>query len=320
MATRKRRTKIALWKKIILLLLGLIVLGFLALMATNYYHYRQNKSPYRTFITPRIEMGVINLQNITGNVTKMTAKMLIHNPLPAKLRADSLEYKFYVSNVEVMKSTYAKSVEIARWDSTWITLPVTIKKSDLINVLDKEDRRGKDSVEYRLETNFYTKLPFKTKLKISTKRYLPLFYIPDMVVEKVTYDDFTLKGITMELHIAVENKNKFPFKMEDLAYDFELVDHPVVKGVKGGITTIRPQDVTRFVLPLRIKFGGLFDSIGHLITKGGKTDYNLAISFKVVSESNAIENSTMVIHDKGSLKEIRQVMKEAKAKGKAKKR
>ena len=312
MRVRRQQKRIATWKKIVLLLLGLVFLGFLGLMAANWIHYTRDKSPHRTFLMPRVEMGVINLENITGDVTRMTTKLLLHNPLPTALRADSLEYQFYINNVEVMKSSYAKSILIPRWDSTWISLPVTVKKADLIKILDKEAARGKDSVDYEFVTEFYTRLPFKTKMKIRTLRHLPLFYLPDVHVAEVTYDDFSLKGVTMEMHVAVENKNKFPFKVNDLTYELELAEHPLMKGSKEGILTIKPHSVTTFVLPVRIKFGGIFDSIGKLITKGGKTDYNLALSFKVVSETNAIENSKMIIHDKGSLKEIRKIMKEAK--------
>lgn len=194
-------------------------------------------------------------------------------------------------------------------------LPITLKRRHDQYPGQASSARQKEA-KYEVQLGFYTHIPFQTKINICKDKLLPLFYIPDVRITDVTYDDFTLKGMTMNLHVAVENKNDFPFKVRDVSYEFEMADHPVMKGTKGGILDIREKGTTHFILPLKISFGGIFDSIGKLITKGGKTDYNFTASFKVVADKNTIKNSKMVIHDQGSIKEIKQFMREAKEKAK----
>jgi LEA14-like dessication related protein len=74
----------------------------------------------------------------------MDEKLLIHNPLLFNFTADSLQYKLFIGDVEVIKSTYTKSLLIRKWNSTWIDLPVTINNEKLLATLDKADQQGKD--------------------------------------------------------------------------------------------------------------------------------------------------------------------------------
>src|SRR5688572_7483527 len=106
-------------RNVILGLLLLLFLGAGILLLIDYRKFAKSDDPYKTFILPRLEVGVFELTSLDLDKTEMVGHMLIHSPLPFNLRADSLQYKIYISGEEVIKSTYRESMNIRKWDSTW---------------------------------------------------------------------------------------------------------------------------------------------------------------------------------------------------------
>ena len=301
-------------KRIVLVLLALILLTIAAFFAVQFYHYSKNKSPYRTLLIPRLEMGVIEITYLSSDKINMHAKLHIHNPLSFDLTADSLQYKLFIGETEVIKSTYKKSLTIRKWNSTWIDLPVTINKDNLLSQLSKADKQGRDSVVYRIQTTFHSHIPFKKKFDIDAKKLLPLLYPPVVRLKEVSHDSLSRKGVTLFLNVIVINRNKFPYQFKDLKYKFSLADYPWLTGAKLGVIDIKQEDSTELILPLRISFSDIFKSIGPLIRKGGKVDYKIRMDLNLVSESSALKNSTVIVKDAGTLNELKKLAKDEKKK------
>ena len=301
-------------KRIILILLALLLLPIAVFFALQFYHYSKNKSPYRTLLIPRLEIGVSEITYLSSDKISMHEKLLIHNPLPFNLTADSLQYKLFIGDVEVIKSTYTKSISIRKWNSTWIDLPITINNAKLLATLNKADAQGKDSVVYRIQTTFHTHIPFKKEFDIDAEKLLPLFYMPTARLMEVSHDSLSLKGVTLFLKVMIGNRNKFPFQLKDLKYKFSLADNPWITGAELGVIDIKQQDSTELLLPARISFSNIFKSIGPLISKGGKVEYKFGMDLKLVSENNAIKNSKVTVNDTGTLKELIKLTKDEKKK------
>jgi len=301
-------------KRIVLALLALILLPIAVFFALQLYHYSKNESPYRTLLIPRLEIAVSEITYLSSDKIYMHEKLLIHNPLPFNLTADSLQYKLFIGEVEVIKSAYTKSLIIRKWKSTWIDLPITINNAKLLATLNKADNQGKDSVVYRIQTTFHTHIPFKKEFNIDAEKLLPLFYMPTARLMEVSHDSLSLKGVTLFLKVMIGNRNKFPFQLKDLKYKFSLADNPWVTGAELGIIDIKQQDSTELILPARISFSNIFKSIGPLIRKGGKVEYKFGMDLKLVSENNAIKNSKVTVNDTGTLKELIKLTKDEKKK------
>jgi LEA14-like dessication related protein len=303
-------------KRIALVLLALVLLPIAVFFALQFYHYSKNASPYRTLLIPRLEIGVVEITNLSSDEINMHAKLNIHSPLPFNLTVDSLQYKLLIGEKEVIKGTYEKSFTVRKWDSTWIDLPATIKSDKLLSTLSKADKQGKDSVLYRIQTIFHTHIPFKKKFNIDAEKLLPLFYMPTARLKEVYQDSLSLKGVTLFLKLMIENRNKFPFQLKDLKYKFALAENPWINGAEFGEIDIKQQDSTELLLPLRISFSDIFKSIGPLIRKGGKMEYKFGMELKLVSENNIIRNSTVIVYDAGTLKEIIKLAKDENKKEK----
>jgi LEA14-like dessication related protein len=299
-------------KRIALLLLALFTLSIAVFLAIDFYHYSEDKSPYRTMFVPRIEIADAETYYLSADRLDMHFKMLIHNPLPFNLAVDSLQYKVFIRDVEIIKSTYSKSIDVPKWDRAWIDLPMVIYDKNLFDVLDKAGKLGEDSIVYRIQTSFYTHAPFKRRFTIDRSKRLPLLHKPSTSIEKVSYDSLNLKGVTLIVKVKIGNRNMFPFKLKDLRYKFALADKPWASGEKLGIINIKERDSTELSLPLHVSFKDIYKSIGQLIRKGGKVKYKFELDLNIVTNNSIVNESTLIERISGTLNELIKFGKEEK--------
>ena len=301
--------------KILLSILLLILLGIGIFFAIDYSHYARDKSPYRTLFIPRLELSLIQIGSLTADATSLHAQMLIHNPLPFNLRADSLNYIVYIRGVEVIRSTYPKSLLIKRWDTSAVDLPVIAYNDKLLTVLTQAENEGLDSVEYEVKTYFGTSLFGHRDYNLDIKTLQPLFFIPKVKLTRIEYDGLNAEGVNLYLYTEILNKNKFPFKLKDLNFRVALAGDAWVKGSKEGVIDIKDSgQVTALGLPLRISFKEIGKSLGPLIKKGKNTPYKFELTMKMVSDNNAMKNSEVLVTDKGVIHDIVQLAKDEKRK------
>jgi|GEM_PF-543706 len=289
-------------------LLGLFIAFLLFIgifFAIDYSHYARDKSPYRTLFIPRLELSVIQINSLTADATTLDAGILIHNPLPFNLRADSLRYEIYIRGVEVIKSSYPSSVLIKRWDTTALSFPVVAYNDKLLNVLSQAEKEGLDSVEYEIKTYLGTNLIVHKDFNLDIKTRQPLIFIPKLKLTKIEYDSLKNGGVTLYMSTEITNKNKMRLKAKDIEFRFALADDPWVKGSKPGVIDILDSGaVTPLTIPIRISFKEIGKSLGPLIKHGKNTPYKFEAKFKLVSASNTIKNSEVILLDAGEIKDI----------------
>ncbi len=157
-------------KKILLI----VFILFIAIVATfliwRYIGYSRDKDANKTFLLPRLEFSLTEINSMTKEKAEMTSRILIKNQLPLSFTADSLEYHFFIADKEVMRDTYKKSITLKGNDTSLIALPVTVYNKDLISILNSSKEKNIDSVEYRVKASFYTNLIFRKKITIDIKR------------------------------------------------------------------------------------------------------------------------------------------------------
>src|SRR5207302_390132 len=119
------------------------------------------------------------------------------NKMPFTFSADNIDYKVFIDDVEVMKSRYERSISLPGDDSAWVSFPVTVFYKDLVSVLKKNERQKNDSVIYRIESSFDTKLIVKKRFDVKIERRLPLIYIPEVKIGKMEVDSLKLSGASI---------------------------------------------------------------------------------------------------------------------------
>ena len=306
-------------RNIFLAILALFLLSIGVFFLIDYSHYAKDKSPYRTFIIPRLEVSLFQITTLSADKADMVGTMMIHNPLPFNLRADSLQYKIFIGGFEVIKSTYPKSLNIKRWDTTLIELPVTAYNDKLLTVLTQAEKEGKDSIVYEVQTSFGTNLIVHKDFNLDISKLLPLVYIPKVNMNEIVYDSLNVKGVNLYIHASIVNKNKFPMKFKNMKFKFAMADNDWLLGEMDGVIDIKDTSTTPIVLPLHISFKDIGKSIGPLIVHGKNTPYKFEATMELVSDNNSLKNSKIILVNAGAIKEIVKLVKDEKKKAKEKK-
>ena len=158
-------------KKIILILVILFIAIIASFLIWRSWGYVRDKDPKKTFLLPRLELSQLDITSLTAEKTEMTVKVLIKNQIPLSFTADSLQYRIFINDREVMKDHYKKSIKLKSNDVSRISLPITIFNHDLISVLKSNERENIDSVEYRFRVSFFTDILFKKQFDVDVKNF-----------------------------------------------------------------------------------------------------------------------------------------------------
>lgn len=296
-------------KKIFLFsILALLILigGFFLWL---FIKYKSNNDPDKTFILPRLQMSEYLITGFTEDTARLQMKMLIKNEVPFAFRADSLVYKISIAGVEVMRSSYATNIKLKGNESSTIELPVTVLNATLKNILNKEENKGADSVEYSMEATFFIHIPFKKQAHVNIKKTLPLLHIPEMQLNDVDIDSLRLSGATIQLHTAIKNENVFALEFKDMQYVLFVDDKKWAEGDMPGEIKVPAKSTTEIVIPAKLDFGEISKAAFTVLMRSNTLDYNLKANMYLISDKKQINNSKVFLESKGKVKPLLHALK-----------
>src|SRR5664280_800808 len=135
-------------KKITLILLFLFIAIIASFFIWRYWSYMRDKDQNKTFLLPRLELSQLKITSLTSQKTEMMVKVDIKNQLPLSFTIDSLQYRIFINDTEILKDHYKKSISLKRNTSSLISLPITIFNDSISSVIKANRRENVDSVEF----------------------------------------------------------------------------------------------------------------------------------------------------------------------------
>jgi len=298
-------------KKVALTLLFLAIAITASFFIWRFISYKTDKDPNKTFLLPHLELSDLEITTLDTEKMEMTVKMLIKNQLPISFTADSLQYRLFINDTEVMKDHYKKAITLKGSDSSLISLPVTVFTRDLFSILKANEKANNDSANYRLQLSFYTHIIFKKQFTLTIKKRLPLITIPRAKAEHIVIDSLNFKRAVLRLTVSIDNKNGFATKAKDIAYRLSIENNQLVSGIIPGLTDIRANGITDITIPVTLSLKDVGKTLFDLLKKGTNVSYKLRLAFNIESGSNMIMNSKVTLESEGSVKSLIKVAKKA---------
>jgi LEA14-like dessication related protein len=296
-------------KKIILILVIIfiaIIASFLIWRSRGYIH---DKDPNKTFLLPRLELSQVDITSLSSEKTEMTVNVLIKNQIPLAFTADSLQYRIFINDREVMKDHYKKSITLKSNQISRISLPITIFNHDLISVLKANERKNIDSVEYHFRVTFFTDILLKKLFVVDVKKNLPLIHIPEVKSGHIEISSLNFSGAVFKLVVSIKNQNVFSLKSKDIAYELSIEDNKLIKGIIPGLTDIQAKSVTDLTIPIKISFKEVGKTLFDLLKKGKNVGYKLRLTSSIESENKMMKNSKVILESEGSIKSLIKALK-----------
>jgi LEA14-like dessication related protein len=272
------------------------------------------KIPDKTFILPKMDSAVVRVTELTKEKTTLEMHLLMNNPLPFKLSADSVAYEFFISDTAVMKTSYRENISLKAADTTWMFMPVIIENQKLVSILDLSEKRGFDSVYYEVKASFYSHLLKEKKFDFHFGRMLPLLHIPEVALGKVEIDSLNLKRMKLLVHTTIKNENVFAIKADKVSYRFSVAGNKWITGRMPEMIDLEKQSTTEVIFPVRVSLEEVGETVFTLLKKGKKVPYGFEMELTTVSEKNALDGSRVIVTNAGTIGEIVQLAKDASKK------
>ena len=296
-------------KKIILKIVFLFIAIIASFFIWRYWGYVRDKDPNKTFLLPRLELSELEITSLTSKKTEMNVKVDIKNQIPLSFTVDSLQYRIFINDTEILKDHYKKSISLKRNASSLISLPITIFNDSLSSVMKTNERENVDSVEFHFQGSFFTHIFFKKQFNVDIKRLIPRIYIPEVKAEHFEIDSLNFSRAVVQLLVSINNKNVFPYKADSIAYEVSIEDNQWIKGIIPGFTDIQAKSVNNLIIPITISFKEVRKTLWDLLTKGNEVRYKLHLTFRIESENNMIKNSKVILESEGSVKSLMKALK-----------
>ncbi len=296
-------------KKILLTLLFLFTAIIALFFIWRYWNYLHDKDPNKTFLLPRLELSELEITSLTSKKTDMLVKVDIKNQLPLSFTIDSLQYRIFINDTEILKDHYKKSISLKRNASSLITLPITIFRDSISSVMKANERENADSVEFHFHGSFFTDIFFKKRFNVDIKRLIQRIYIPEINAEHFEIDSLNFSRAVVHLLVSINNQNAYSFKADSIAYEVAIEDNQWIKGTIPGNIDIKAKSITDMTIPITISFKEVSKTFWDLFTKGSKVRYKLHLTFKIDSENNMITNSKVILESEGTVKSLMKALK-----------
>ena len=293
-------------KRIILALGLFLLLVISAGLLVRYFVYLDDKDPHKTFLQPRIDGVEMLFDELNNNKFKMTLRLLVKNPMPIDLLADSVTYKLFVGATEIAESTQPKKWTLKKGDSTWQEIPMIVYKHRLDSQLNKLSNNRIDSVEYVIRSVIYTRMK---KFHLNRVRRAPVFHFPELKVESIHIDSLNRKRVLLNLTFIFINENVFDINVVDLEYRLLLENGKWSKGFRPDTLHLPAKRSTNFNLFLKVPLEGVPKTLWTILTHGRGVHYDIIVSFKFPAGKNNIRDCRVTFRDKGDLRSAMEMKK-----------
>ncbi|MDH5719432.1 MAG: LEA type 2 family protein [Spirochaetia bacterium] len=94
-----------------------------------------------------------------------------------------------------------------------------------------------------------------------------VFTTPDVEVEKVTFEDIALSGVTLNINLAIDNPNTISLTLKKMYYKMYIEGQELVKGDKDEPLLIVGNSKTENIVPVSVNFSGLKEGISGILNK-----------------------------------------------------
>lgn len=218
------------------------------------------------------EVTVQDMQLRAVSLTDMELDFIlgIDNPNPMAISMSGLSYRLELNDRPLFEGTTQQRVEIAGKGQSRVTLPFSLVYEDILGGLAA--LASHQALPYELSGRIELGL---VSLPYAKRGVIRLPRLPTVQIDQLRVERLDLRGITLQLGLAVYNPNDYPLQLPGLSGDIRLADIPLAKGLKLGDLALGAQQ--REVVAVRLQMG--YWQLGDLLESLQRAEH-LPLSFE----------------------------------------
>jgi LEA14-like dessication related protein len=293
-----------MFKKIILIVLGILLLIPGVFLVKRYIDYSDDESPRKTFLAPEMRSVDLKIKHFKADRIDLNAEIMLLNHLPFDLKANRISYSLLMEGVEIMKSTSEEELDLPAKDSAVLVLPVRIIKKDLDSVGRILKKKKSDEAQYMLLLEFHTSNLIKKKWTYERDWSGAAFYLLDANYTKLKISSLKKKGASFQVYLKFENQNSFPIQVKDIEYVISVDDDVLTKGSRKGVLKFPAKKTTHVDFPANVAYRDMAKILKVYLPGKSKMRYKFDLSFTLDSDNKRTDETRTTITRTGPLEEI----------------
>ncbi|XP_004491214.1 uncharacterized protein [Cicer arietinum] len=208
------------------------------------------------FGKPTADVKEIHIPKINLHKVDIVVDVLIKNPNPVPIPLIDINYLIESDGRKLVSGLIPDAGTIHSHGEETVKIPLTLIYDDIKETY--ADIKPGSIIPYRVKVDLIFDVPIlgRFTLPIEKTGEIPIPYKPDIDIDKIQFEKFSLEETVANLHLKLENKNDFDLGLNALDYEVWLGDVSIggaqltksAKLEKTGITYIdvpikfRPKD------------------------------------------------------------------------------
>ncbi|XP_043708176.1 desiccation-related protein At2g46140-like isoform X2 [Telopea speciosissima] len=205
------------------------------------------------FGKPTADVTAIHIPSIDLKRADFVVDVLVKNPNPVPIPLVDVKYLIESDGRKLMSGLIPDAGTIHAHGSETINIPLTVIYDDIKSTYD--DIQPGSVIPYKVSIEFIVDIPVIGNISIPLEKTgeIPVPYKPDVNLEKIKFDQFSLEETTATLHLKLDNQNDFDLGLNSLDYEVWLAEVSVGGAKLSKSAQIGKKDSGVVELPISFK-------------------------------------------------------------------
>ncbi|KAG2728324.1 hypothetical protein I3843_01G195700 [Carya illinoinensis] len=205
------------------------------------------------FGKPTADVTEIHIPHINLEMAEIVADVLVKNPNPVPIPLIDINYLIESDGRKLVSGLIPDAGTIPAHGEETVKIPLKLVYDDIKNTYD--DIKPGSIVPYRIKVDLIVDVPVFGRLTIPLEKTgeIPIPYQPDIDVEKIKFERFSLEETVAVLHLKLGNKNDFDLGLTSLDYEVWLSDESIGGAELAKSTKIDKNGIGYIDLPITFR-------------------------------------------------------------------
>ncbi|XP_042508682.1 desiccation-related protein At2g46140-like [Macadamia integrifolia] len=176
------------------------------------------------FGKPTADVTAIHIPSIDLKKADFVVDALVKNPNPIPIPLVDVKYLIESDGRKLVSGLIPDAGTIHAHGSETVKIPLTVIYDDIKSTYD--DIKPGSVIPYKVRVELIVDVPVigNIALPLEKNGEIPVPYKPDVNLEKIKFDQFSLEETTATLHLKMDNKNDFDLGLNTLEYEVWLAE------------------------------------------------------------------------------------------------
>lgn len=226
------------------------------------------------FQQPTVTAGAVKLASLDFQKADLAVELQVTNPNSTTLTVAGYSYDLMIENQPFLAGTSDASFDLRPKDVTIVSVPLSVKFSDLLDKLNA--LKGKADAGYVLTLSLGVKTPVGTyPLSFHKEGRVPVLTVPQIRLRSVRMASLSAQGVAMEAIVEVTDPGP-SVKLTSLKYAVSMNGQQLTAGSDDQPQTTSTGDGHLIRIPLLVDSSNAQRLLGSLVLGTEKPTFTVA--------------------------------------------